>query len=341
MKLSGLTEKRQALLSKRQEERDALNLVLREMAHGKKAAILNAFLNAYAQTFSLEISDFCMEHFALVWDGTLLTVQNHVDESVLFVYGVDGLHEPSFFWYSKEKKHTKHKTFRFWTKHQVMSLCTAHKDQDLENTAAQHITVDSLHCVLKYLNCDDVLSCRIVCKSWAHACSKDSVWSARILGSTTGTGLADFVKTAALLSETTAQSFRMALLNDERFGDIVMTQIGRAVMHQLTRVIVGPVSPEVCRINKEGDEQKRRRRVAAVVSLQHHLALHVGRVSHTVHCVVAYCVFENSGALAWLSPDGVLKAADPDTVKGSRKLDTPSKLRRLMLDYANHTYFDS
>lgn len=325
-------------MDRRQTERAALDLVAYEIVHGNKASVLNAFLCTHVQKFGLDARHIISAHYNIVWDGVLLSVQNTVLDLVVFLYGPDGMQEPTFYNYNPLRKHMQYKVFRFWESPLFMKLCTTAKTVS-ENLAAQHLAVDPMICILSYLNSEEALQCRLVCKSWCYGASKDQVWNSRILTQVPGhTGLRAFVRSAALLSSVSVESIRAFIVDNDELSDLILSQIGKAVLHRLDHAAM---TPGIFRHTPASGDSKRRRKTFKITSWKYHLGKgddDLGRISKYVQCEIAFCAhadeFGYEGALVWVSMSGILKYVDTNSVVRCDDNDTTS-LKRLMLDYAN------
>lgn len=248
MKLAAVEKKRDALLAKREAERAAVARVVHEIEHGNRAAVLRLFLDKFAAAFKIGVP-LQQAHHVLVWDGLLFMVQDLQAAHVIFLYGVDGLHAPIFSCYNRETKRSITKKFKFWTDQQLCALLCFQRDEArLDIVPERYTTADTMCLVFARLPAEDVFSCLLVCKLWAHAGKRDSVWQRRLPCVVPGyTGLAAFVRVYGL-TPTTQMGVLFACNAELR--DIVMRQMGLAwVQKYKTYLDVYNVTHPTIRVN--------------------------------------------------------------------------------------------
>ncbi len=353
MKLWALPGKRATLLDNRQKEEAGLALVLREITHGSKVAVVDHFLHRYYLATAAPEEAVVAEQHNIVWDGVLLTVQNTTEGRVVFIYGTNGLHAPTFMFYNKTKTHSTYKQYCFWEDEKLALLCTHQNTfKDGEPNLAQTCIADVLTCIFVHLSSEDVLSCRVVCRNWSRAGSRDAVWARRIVCPVPGyTGLAAFVRSVALLPSLDAT----LLLQHTELGNMGMRQIGRAWVHKYDEYIKQrrvPFDLHVFRSARVRAEDvikantKRPRFVRSIMTFQYLVAIHRGQPlphkNREVKTVLAACIEDESGAVVWVPSEHKpeLKIAQLKNQKPHETDNVYYTFRRMMLDYANHYYFN-
>lgn len=167
MRLSTLPRIRIQAVEQRNLERSIFQVILENL---ENKSICDLFLDGEPNK----------NHFQMKWDGVLFVVLNIRTMHIHFIYGPDGIHEPTFCRWDNTKKRTRYPKFKFWESEKFKALVPA-EPLLAENSVIAFFHRNALESIMQRVSVRDLLyGCRLVNKHWSRVAQSDSVWNHRL-----------------------------------------------------------------------------------------------------------------------------------------------------------------
>lgn len=289
------------IVSRLTKEQVVFDRLLKELTLGFKEDIFNQFVNRYNKTFDTIIDS---AKYSIVWDGVILTIESILESRIIFIYGPNGGHKPTFFQY--KKPHVASRLFNFWDD-------LIFRNDISDEKFPYDLPPDPLYCILRFLPIKDRLNCRCVSKHWRRVATMDRTWGNCEFGK--------FVKSAVLLNSLNVEETLV-----KEIGLLENIAKAWAFEHGLIGARTGLICPR--KFEEEPEPKQKKMKIL--------MTPNVPRIT-TVYTIAgvrikAYAAgLVNHQAVVWIDQTGELKLCDHST-KVSKK-NTLEKLRHMMLNY--------